>query len=62
MLSLLPVYFGGTFLAVFYAYSLKLNKTKSYLALTIGSILGCACWTIGLVELSQLLLKLLNLI
>ncbi|MFQ3675125.1 MAG: hypothetical protein SNJ64_01110 [Endomicrobiia bacterium] len=61
-LALLPVYFGGMFFAVFYTHSLKMNRTKSYIALTLGSILGCAFWTIGLVSVSEFLLKVLKII
>ncbi len=51
ILALLPIYFGGIFFAVFYAHSLKVEKVKSYIFLSIGSLLGCAFWTIGLVNI-----------
>jgi uncharacterized membrane protein len=58
ILSLLPIYFGGVFFAVFYAHSLKINRVKSYITLTCGTMLGCAIWTIGLVSIGEIILKL----
>ncbi|MEI8218723.1 MAG: small multi-drug export protein, partial [Elusimicrobiota bacterium] len=48
LLSLLPIYFGGMFAAVFTAHVLKLHKAKSYIFIGIGSIIGCFIWTIGI--------------
>ena len=62
LLALLPIYFGGIFFAVFYTHSLKMNRIKSYIALTFGSVLGCTFWTIGLINISEFLLKILKII
>jgi len=55
-LSLLPVYFGGLFVSVFTAHTLKLNKTKSLICICIGSLLGCMIWTIGIWNLIDLII------
>lgn len=47
-LSLLPVYLGGIFVAVFTAHLLKLNKTKGLICICLGSVIGCFIWTVGL--------------
>ena len=46
-LSLLPIYFGGLFAAVFTAHLLKLNRRKSLTVIGIGSVIGCFIWTVG---------------
>ena len=53
-LSLLPVYFGGIFVAVFTAHMLKLDKRKSVTFIFIGSLIGCYIWTIGIWSLVEL--------
>lgn len=60
MLAFLPVYSGGMFFAVFYAHSLKINKLKSYIALSLGSIIGCAMWTIGVVNFVFLVVEIIK--
>jgi uncharacterized membrane protein len=46
-LALLPIYFGGLFVSVFTAHLLKLDKRKGMVAISIGSLIGCFIWTIG---------------
>jgi uncharacterized membrane protein len=54
LLSLLPVYFGGLFAAVFTSHLLKLKKLPSYIFIGIGSLIGCFIWTIGIWNLIEL--------
>lgn len=53
-LSMLPVYFGGIFIAVFTAHMLKLDKQKSAIYVFIGSLIGCFIWTIGIWSMVEL--------
>ncbi len=55
-LSLLPVYFGGIFVAVFTSHMLKLDKRKSAIYIFIGSLIGCFIWTIGIWNLVELVI------
>jgi uncharacterized membrane protein len=56
LLSLLPIYFGGMFAAVFTAHILRLQKAKSYIFIGIGSIIGCFIWTIGLWSVAEIVI------
>lgn len=60
ILSLLPVYLGGIFVAVFTAHILKLNKTKGLICICLGSIIGCYIWTIGLWNLIDRAIRLFS--
>jgi uncharacterized membrane protein len=57
-LSLLPVYFGGMFAAVFTAHVMKLNRTKGFVCISIGSLIGCFIWTVGIWNLIEFVIKL----
>ena len=48
ILSALPVYFGGMYAAVLTSHLMRLKRKKSYLFLTLGSIIGSAILVIGL--------------
>ncbi|MDD5687134.1 MAG: small multi-drug export protein [Elusimicrobia bacterium] len=48
ILAALPVYFGGMYSAVLVSHLMHLNRKKSYICLTIGSIIGSAILVVGL--------------
>ncbi|HAM37933.1 MAG TPA: hypothetical protein DCP53_00810 [Elusimicrobia bacterium] len=48
ILSAMPVYLGGMYSAVLVSHLMHLNRKKSYLFLTVGSIIGSAILVIGL--------------
>jgi len=48
ILAALPIYAGGMYSAVLVSHLMRLKRKKSYLFLTIGSIMGSAILTIGL--------------
>ncbi|MDO8735051.1 MAG: small multi-drug export protein [Elusimicrobiota bacterium] len=58
ILAAMPVYFGGMYSAVLVSHLMHLNRKKSYVFLTIGSIIGSAVLVFGL----QGLIALWNLI
>ncbi len=58
ILAALPVYFGGMYSAVLVSHLMHLNRKKSYIFLTVGSIIGSAVLVFGL----QGLIALWNLI
>ena len=58
ILAAMPVYFGGMYSAVLVSHLMHLNRKKSYIFLTIGSIIGSAVLVFGL----QGLIALWNLI
>ncbi len=47
ILSALPIYAGGVWLAVVTSYTLSLDRKKSILCLIIGSFIGCVLWVLG---------------
>ncbi|OQA92686.1 MAG: putative small multi-drug export protein [Elusimicrobia bacterium ADurb.Bin231] len=48
ILAALPVYMGGMYSAVLLSHIMKLKKKKSYIFLTVGTIIGSAILVIGL--------------
>lgn len=60
ILSLLPIYFGGMFAAVFTAHLLHLNRTKSFIVIFAASIIGCYIWTVGLWTAAALVISLVR--
>ncbi|MFA5779585.1 MAG: small multi-drug export protein [Elusimicrobiota bacterium] len=48
ILAALPVYFGGMYSAVLVSHLMHLKRRKSYIFLTIGSIIGSAILVFGL--------------
>jgi uncharacterized membrane protein len=58
ILAAMPVYLGGMYSAVLVSHLMHLNRKKSYIFLTIGSIIGSAVLVFGL----QGLIALWNLI
>jgi len=58
ILAAMPVYFGGMYSAVLVSHLMHLNRKKSYIFLTVGSIIGSAVLVFGL----QGLIALWNLI
>jgi hypothetical protein len=47
ILAALPVYFGGMYSAVLVSHLMHLKRKKSYVFLTIGSVIGSAIITLG---------------
>lgn len=60
ILAALPVYFGGMYSAVFVSHLMHLNRKKSYIFLTVGSIIGSAVLVIGLSVLWNLIKSLIT--
>lgn len=60
ILSALPVYFGGMYSAVLVSHLIHLKRKKSYIFLTIGSIIGSAVLVIGLSVLWDLIKSLIT--
>lgn len=58
ILAAMPVYFGGMYSATLVSHLMHLNRKKSYIFLTIGSIIGSTVLVFGL----QGLIALWNLI
>lgn len=47
ILAAMPVYFGGMYSAVLVSHLMHLKRKKSYIFLTIGSVIGSAILVIG---------------
>lgn len=58
LLACLPTFLGGMFIVVFTAHTLHLNRTRSYICITLGSIVGCFIWTLGMAHLITLFMHL----
>ncbi|MBN1383494.1 MAG: small multi-drug export protein [Elusimicrobia bacterium] len=48
ILAAMPVYFGGMYSAVLVSHLMHLKRRKSYIFLTMGSIIGSAVLVVGL--------------
>jgi len=60
VLAALPIYFGGMYSAVLVSHLMRLHRKKSYIFLTIGSMIGSAVLVLGISFLWDLMQKIFS--